>query len=669
MASLKVNRIVWILVCLLVEWAVPQNVDFDGGDCSREFTVSQYDVYYLKADPNPLTSGGAASCTVRFRTSSAFNIYVQSVHVQDCTAKLFFYDNDNTQKYPSETLTCIPTVEAGGTFQTRTGNLIVRLEKGSGSTKAYSFSVILTTIEGQSVSNQVTDTAGGGVGTGAIVGIAVGVVAFLIIIIVVVCFFVCRQMAQQKEEKMRQQPSIFATASSRLATPSSASRPNTSGSQQFNRPASIRRHPRSPRLPISQGFDNRAFSETSNASTDFVESKVSYAIMSDGSIDGKSSIRPQNSQKRLRNGTVGRDRSAADKGLSDDARSSVKFDLRSESEMANKSNPIVGNYRREQNTTSKLATVRNTHNKENLQQTGARQPETSTRQPETTADKPKPKPSTTEGRNYFREYTNKGYEGDLQRAASLRKSGKSRETSSSSHNSSNSNRHLDERPRGHQGTDNRPRRSRSRSESRRDNERYRESESDDYYREHRQRSRSADRSHRRPRKRDDYYDDLESDSDYRDGHRRSRSTDRRSYRSPDRRSDSKHRSRNDYYDDYRSDDSFIRSSRRNDSHSGYRSDNRFDTRGSYRGDKRDGYRSDNRYDNRGGHRSDNRYDREGYKSDNRYDHRERAGSYRDRERRNRSAPRDRSDSHRSRTTSVGSSYSRGARSTSRYDRY
>ena len=77
------------------------SVDFDGGDCSREFTVSKYDVYYLKADPNPLTSGGAASCTVRFRTSSAFNIYVQSVHVQDCTAKLFFYDNDNTQKYPS----------------------------------------------------------------------------------------------------------------------------------------------------------------------------------------------------------------------------------------------------------------------------------------------------------------------------------------------------------------------------------------------------------------------------------------------------------------------------------------------------------------------------------------------------------------------------------------
>ena len=89
------------IACILYVLVLLFSVDFDGGDCSREFTVSKYDVYYLKADPNPLTSGGAASCTVRFRTSSAFNIYVQSVHVQDCTAKLFFYDNDNTQKYPS----------------------------------------------------------------------------------------------------------------------------------------------------------------------------------------------------------------------------------------------------------------------------------------------------------------------------------------------------------------------------------------------------------------------------------------------------------------------------------------------------------------------------------------------------------------------------------------
>lgn len=75
-------------------------VDFDGGDCGREFTVSQYDIFHLKADPHPLTSGGAASCIVKFRTDSAFSVYVQHLSVQDCTARLFFYDNDNTQKYP-----------------------------------------------------------------------------------------------------------------------------------------------------------------------------------------------------------------------------------------------------------------------------------------------------------------------------------------------------------------------------------------------------------------------------------------------------------------------------------------------------------------------------------------------------------------------------------------
>lgn len=75
-------------------------VDFDGGDCGREFTVSQFDIFHLKADPNPVTSGGAASCIVKFRTDSSFSVYVQHLSVQDCTAKLFFYDNDNTQKYP-----------------------------------------------------------------------------------------------------------------------------------------------------------------------------------------------------------------------------------------------------------------------------------------------------------------------------------------------------------------------------------------------------------------------------------------------------------------------------------------------------------------------------------------------------------------------------------------
>lgn len=52
--------------------------------------------------------------------------------------------------YSQQTLTCLPTTPAGGTFTTRTGNLIVRLDKGSGSTKAYSFNLILTTIEGKS---------------------------------------------------------------------------------------------------------------------------------------------------------------------------------------------------------------------------------------------------------------------------------------------------------------------------------------------------------------------------------------------------------------------------------------------------------------------------------------------------------------------------------------
>lgn len=76
-------------------------VDFDGGDCGREFTVSQFDIFHLKADPNPVTSGGAASCIVKFRTDSSFSVYVQHLSVQDCTARLFFYDNDNTQKYPA----------------------------------------------------------------------------------------------------------------------------------------------------------------------------------------------------------------------------------------------------------------------------------------------------------------------------------------------------------------------------------------------------------------------------------------------------------------------------------------------------------------------------------------------------------------------------------------
>lgn len=211
----KIPLFLFLLAVITPEnMGIDIRVDFDGGDCGREFTVSQFDIFHLKADPNPVTSGGAASCIVKFRTDSSFSVYVQHLSVQDCTARLFFYDNDNTQKYPVQTLTCLPTTPAGGTFTTRTGNLIVRLDKGSGSTKAYSFNLILTTIEGQ-VPNQVTDTAGGGVGTGAIIGIAVGVVAFLIIIIAVVCFFVCRQMAQQKEEKMRQlQPSVFTTAAS-----------------------------------------------------------------------------------------------------------------------------------------------------------------------------------------------------------------------------------------------------------------------------------------------------------------------------------------------------------------------------------------------------------------------------------------------------------------------
>nr|XP_011453345.2 uncharacterized protein DDB_G0287625 isoform X2 [Crassostrea gigas] len=552
MASFNINRICCLLLLVLVEWTVPQNVDFDGGDCGREFTVSQFDIFHLKADPNPVTSGGAASCIVKFRTDSSFSVYVQHLSVQDCTAKLFFYDNDNTQKYPVQTLTCLPTTPAGGTFTTRTGNLIVRLDKGSGSTKAYSFNLILTTIEGQ-VPNQVTDTAGGGVGTGAIIGIAVGVVAFLIIIIAVVCFFVCRQMAQQKEEKMRQlQPSVFTTASSRQPAPPSTTHPNTSGSHLTGRQASIRRSPRTKHF-ISQGFENRAFSETSN-STDMVESKVSYAIMSDTTVGGKSSIRMHNLQRGELNGSVRRDRSAPDKGLSDDARSSVKFDLRSDSKMGKINAPKSGKARNVHSTASfpsKTTSVQSSQNKENKPQTVSKPSENTV---------PKPKKSTTEGKNYFREYVNKGYDDDFNRSASLRKS-KNRETSSSSHNSSNSYRHMNERHRDTRDVPDKAGRSRSRSESRRENERYRESESDDYYREQQRRSQSVDRSRRRSesrsRRRDDYYDDWESDSDYhsRDERGRSRSVERRSSRGPDRRPSSRHRTRDDYRNHYRSDDS------------------------------------------------------------------------------------------------------------------
>lgn len=438
------------------------------------------------------------------------------------------------------------------------------------------------------------------------------------------------------------------TASSRQPAAPSTTHPNTSGSQLTGRQASIRRSPRTKHF-ISQGFENRAFSETSN-STDMVESKVSYAIMSDTTVGGKSSIRANNIQRGELNGSVRRDRSAPDKGLSDDARSSVKFDLRSDSKMGKNNAPKSGKPRNVHSAAlvpSKTMSVQRSRNKENEPQTV----------PKLSQDAaPKPKRSTTEGKNYFREYVNKGYDDEFNRSASLRKS-KNRETSSSSHNSSNSYRHMNERLRDTRDVPDRARRSRSRSESRRESERYRESESDDYYREQQHRSRSVDRSRRRSesrsRRRDDYYVDWESDSDYhsRDDNRRSRSVERRSSRGPDRRPSSRHRTRDDYRDHYRSDDSFIRGSRRSDNRSGYKSDNRYDTRGSYRRDKRDGYRSDNRYDHREGYSNDNRYDREGYRSDNRYDHRDRMGSVRDRDRRTRTASRDRSDSYRSRTTS------------------
>ncbi|XP_062607027.1 pre-mRNA-splicing factor CWC22 homolog isoform X2 [Saccostrea cucullata] len=507
------------------------------------------------------------------------------------------------------------------------------------------------------VSNNVADTAGGGVGTGAIIGIAVGVVAFLIIIIAVVCFFVCRQMAQQKEEKMRQlQPSVFTTASSRQATAPSAPHLSTSGSQH-GRQGSTRT---SQRTKTSHAFENKAFSDTSNVSTEFVGSKVSYAIISDGSVDGKSSIRMQNLQRSGRTGSVRRDKSVPDKGLSDDARSSVKFDLRSDSELGRINRPLQGD-------SSKNKMEKNTTPKEFIRTTNGKQndsPKTVDRKPEKATEKPKK--STTEGKDYFREYTNKGYDGDLCRSGSVRKP-KYKETSSSSHNSSNSNRHLHEnRER------NDVRRSRSKSESRYERDRYRDSESDDFYKEQRQRSKTGERSHRRnsidrshrrsdsrSRRRDDYYSDRESDSDdfYRERNRRSRSADRRGNQEGSvRRSNSRSRSRGNYYDDYRSDDSFIRSDRYRD---GYKSDNRYDNRSTYRRDKRDGYRSDNRYDYR-----------DEYRRDNRYDHRERLDSFKDRERRNQRTSYDYSDGHRSRATSVGSAYSKQRSSSrSRYDRY
>jgi hypothetical protein len=77
------------------------SVDFDGADCGRTITVSELDVFYLKANPNPIHTGGAASCKVTFHTDTHFSVFVQHLSVKDCTAKLYFYDNDNTQKYPS----------------------------------------------------------------------------------------------------------------------------------------------------------------------------------------------------------------------------------------------------------------------------------------------------------------------------------------------------------------------------------------------------------------------------------------------------------------------------------------------------------------------------------------------------------------------------------------
>ncbi|XP_061195194.1 uncharacterized protein DDB_G0283697-like isoform X1 [Saccostrea echinata] len=652
---MKVKKM--LFVCLLVNTmcvmigAFEFTVDFENSaDCGRTITVSDLDVFTLKANPNPTTSGGAASCVVKFNSASQFVVNVQHIDVTDCTARLYFYDNDNTQKFPSQTLSCIPTTGAGQSFRTRTGNLIVRLDKGSGSTKAYSFNLVLTTTKGV-VSNNVADTGGGGVGTGAIIGIAVGVVAFLIIIIAVVCFFVCRQMAQQKEEKMRQlQPSVFTTASSRQATAPSAPHLSTSGSQHGTRQGSIRTSQRTKR---SQAFENKAFSDTSNVSADFVGSKASYAIISDGSVDGKSSIRMQNLQRSGRTGSARRDRSVPDKGLSDDARSSVKFDLRSDSELGRISRPLQGDSAKNKigkNTTPKEF-IRTANGKENDST------KTVDRKSEKTTEKPKK--STTEGKDYFREYTNKGYDEDVGRSGSVRKS-KYKESSSSSHNSSNMHEHRERK--------NDVYRSRSKSESRHERERYRESESDDFYMEQRHqdlshRRNSLDRSHRRSdsrtRRRDDFYSDRESDSDdfYRERNRRSKSADRRgNQREPVRRSNSRSRSRSDYYDDYRSDDSFIRSTRHRDYRDGYKSDNRYDNRSSYRRDKRDGYRSDNRYDYR-----------DEYRRDNRYDHRDRLDSFKDRERRNQRASYDHSNGHRSRATSVGSAYSK--QRSSRYVRY